>query len=307
MPSATRRGANTIWTLAVLGTLAGWSLGPNAIKYLSGCLDPWTQNFYRYLAASLSLLPALAAAHARGRLDPRVWRRALLPSAVNVIMQSGWAFSLYYINPGFMILLTKSDLIWVALFSFAVFPPERVLLRSPLFWTAVVLSVVGVLGVVLSRPDFAAQGTLTGIVLTLVTSLLWAAYAVSAKAAFRTTPSIQGFAVVCLYTTAGLGMAAAIFGRPFRALPAGVGPWSVVVVSGIVSIAVAHVLFYAAMKRIGATIPALILLASPFTVLAASGMLFGERLLPAQWLWGVVLLGGCALAILAERGLSRAD
>ena len=55
-----------------------------------------------------------------------------------------------------------------------------------------------------------------------------------------------------------------------------------VIVSGIVSIVLSHIIYYVALKRIGAAIPSLILLLIPFTTLAISRVVYGEQLLPAQ-------------------------
>ena len=80
-------------------------------------------------------------------------------------------------------------------------------------------------------------------------------------------------------------------------------PWACVVISGVISIAMGHVLFYIAIKRIGATIPGLALLSTPFIVLAISYIAFGETLSLFQWLFGFVLLAGSALAIWAQQHL----
>ena len=76
--------------------------------------------------------------------------------------------------------------------------------------------------------------------------------------------------------------------------------WVYVVVSGIVSIAVSHVLYYAAIKRIGATIPALVLLGTPFLVFSMSRVVFGETLNIYQIFFGAVLLIGCGISIWAQ-------
>jgi drug/metabolite transporter (DMT)-like permease len=59
------------------------------------------------------------------------------------------------------------------------------------------------------------------------------------------------------------------------------------------------------MRRIGATIPALVVLAQPFVVFAISNVVFGESLNARQLLSGLVLLGGAALAIWAQKHLRR--
>jgi len=290
-------------TLACAGTLLFWSVGPNFIKFLTGHLDSWTQNMLRYLAACLFWLPFLLFLIKKRRVDKSVWRRALLPAVPNLAMQSLWAAAFYYIDPAFMVLLTKFSVIWIAGFSFVFFADERALIKSKRFWLAVALSAIGVVGVVLYKEDFTTVKTITGIVIALAVSVMWGVYTVSVKIAFKDIDSRVGFSVISIYTLFGLFVLALIFGRPQECLHMGSWPWVCVVVSGVTAIGLGHVLYYAAIKRIGATIPNLVILSQPFTVFAISSIFFGEFLNGLQWLFGVVLLAGAAFAIWAHQHL----
>jgi len=296
-------GFDVTATLACLGALCFWALGPNLIKYLTHSLDVWAQNFLRYSVACLFWLPLLILAIRRRQLDRSIWRRALLPAAANIIMQTLWAAAFYYIDPAFAVLLTKTNIIWIAAFSLIVFPDERPLAGSRRFWAGLALCVVGVAGVLYFKGDFAARGTLTGVAIGLACAFMWGLYTVTVKMAFRDIDSRHGFSVISIYTVFGLGVAAVIFGDMPACLGMGLRPWVVVVVSAVLSIALAHVLYYTAIKRIGATIPALVILAQPFPVLAISHFVFGESLKMLQLIFGVVLLIGAALAIWSQRDL----
>jgi drug/metabolite transporter (DMT)-like permease len=74
-----------------------------------------------------------------------------------------------------------------------------------------------------------------------------------------------------------------------------------VFISGVLSIALSHVLYYVAIRRIGATIPSLVLLVQPFIIYGISSIVFIESLSPWQWVFGLILLCGAALGILAQR------
>jgi len=297
------RRFDTTATLACVGALALWSFGPNFIKYLTEYMDLWTQNFIRYCIACLFWLPFLALSIRRGRLDRSIWLRALPPAGTNIIMQSLWAAAFYYIDPAFMVLLTKTSIIWIAGFSLIFFPDERALIKSKRFWAGLGLCVLGVAGVLYFKGDFTAKGTLTGVVIGLACAFMWGIYTVTVKIAFRDFDSRSGFAVICIYTVLGLGVVAAIFGDVPACMDIGVRPWAVVVVSAVLSIALAHVLYYTAIKRIGATIPALVILTQPIPVLAISYFVFGESLNVIQLIFGVILLIGAALAIWAQQHL----
>jgi drug/metabolite transporter (DMT)-like permease len=296
---------NVSATAACLAMVAFWTIGPIAIKLLSGYLDLWMQNLLRYTAAAIFWLPFLILSCRQKTLDNKIWAKAIWPATANITLQCFWAMSFYYLDPAFAILLTKSSVIWICSFSLLFFADERVLLTSSRFWSGLVLCTVGVIGVMVFHEDFGAKKTLTGIILVLIASFCWSVYTILSKIFFKGIDSRACFSVTSIYTVAGLGILAAIFGNPGQCVEMGLRPWVYVVVSGIACIAFTHVLYYAAMKRIGATIPTLVLLLTPFTVLAVSSIVFGESLNMAQWIFGAILLAGATLAIWAQGHLNK--
>ncbi|MBM4029092.1 MAG: DMT family transporter [Planctomycetes bacterium] len=294
---------DTVATAASLGALLCWTLGPLFIKYLSGHTDSWTQNALRYAVASLFWLPFLVHSSSQGRFATRTWRRAILPSIANVAMQSLWAAGFYYIGPAFMALLSKTSILWVASFSLLVFPEERPLVRSVRFWLGLLLSVAGLVGVIAFKDDFMATGTLTGIAIALAQAFMWGVYTISVRIAFRDIDSRASFSVMSIYTAAGLAACAFLFGAPAQALALDARAWIAVVISAVTAIALGHTLYYAAIKRIGATIPMLVILAQPFVVLSLSSVIFHERLNGVQLLFGGALLVGSGLSVWAQQHL----
>ncbi len=290
-------------TLAMIGTVSFWSLGPIFVTYLTGYLDSWTQNLLRYSVACLFWLPFLFFAVRTKRFDRRIWRKAVVPAVANLAMQSFYAGAFYYIGPAFMVLLTKTNIIWIAGFSLIFFPDERPLAGSKRFWFGLILSATGVLGVMYFKEDFATLKTMTGIALAFAMAFMWAVYTISVRIAFKDIDSSHGFSVISIYTVAGLFILTLLFGNPTDCMRIGPLQWGCIVVSGILCIALAHVLYYAAIRRIGATIPALVILAQPFIVLAISYFIYGESLNLVQLFFGVVLLAGSALAIWSQQHL----
>ena len=292
-------------TLACLGTLTFWALGPILIKYLAGYIDSWTQNLLRYAVGCLFWLPFLLFGIKRKQIDTKIWRKALLPAVPNIVMQCLWAGGFYYIGPAFMVLLTKTSILWVAVFSFILFTDERALIRSKRFWLGLVLSAVGVVGVMYYNEDFAATKTIIGIIIALACAFTWAIYTVSIKIAFKDIASHHSFAVISIYTVAGLFVLALLFGDIGKCMSMGFLRWASVVISGITAISLGHVLYYVAIKRIGATIPALVILSQPLLVLAISNVAFGESMNATQLFYGVALLIGSAFAIWAQQHLKN--
>jgi drug/metabolite transporter (DMT)-like permease len=292
-------------TLALIGTLPLWALGPIFITYLTGYLDSWTQNLLRYTVACFFWLPLLFLSIKKNKFDRRIWRKALIPSAANIAMQSLYAGAFYYIGPAFLVLLTKTNIIWIAGFSLIFFPEERPLARSKRFWLGLTLSAIGVLGVMYFKEDFTTLKTMTGIVIALLMAVMWAVYTLSVRIAFKDVDSFKGFSVISIYTVAGLFILTILFGDLGGCIHIGIRQWTIVIISGIMGIALGHVLYYIAIQRIGATIPSLVILTQPFIVLVMSYFIYGESLNLPQLLFGTALISGSALALWAQQHLKN--
>jgi drug/metabolite transporter (DMT)-like permease len=290
--------------LACFGALVFWSIGPILIKYLAAYLDSWTQNALRYNTAALFLLPMLVFSIRQGTFDHRIWRLALVPSLANMIMQGFWASMFYHLNPAFGVLLSKTHVLWIAALSMLILPEERALLRSPRFWLGLVLALAGVVGVLYHSPEFAVSGSAKGIALALIGAVFWAAYAVSIRVYLKEVNSQSSFSVVSLYTGVGLAIAAACFGDVGQCLSLSHNLWGILILSSFLGIVCGHVCFYAAVRRLGTTIPALVILVQPFAILIMSIWVFGETLSLIQCLFGAILILGAASAIWAQKDLS---
>jgi drug/metabolite transporter (DMT)-like permease len=291
--------------LCCVGALFFWTIGPLFISYLSKHLDAWTQNALRYSVACLVWLPFLFISLSRGKLSARIWRRGLIPWLPNVLMQTTWALCFYYAGPALIVLLTKTNILWIAGLSILLFADERALLRSRRFWLGLVLSVTGVAGVILSRGNLSQGTTVLGILVALATGLFGGLYTISVRVAFPKIDSRLGFSVVSVYTAPTLCLTALLFGDLSQCLQLGFYPWLSILLSGGTAIAVGHVMYYAAIRRLGATIPALVILVQPFTVLVGSHFLFGETMTGRQVVFGTLLLTGAGCAILAQRDLGH--
>lgn len=246
-------------------------------------------------------LPFLLAEIKAGRLTKKIWLLALLPFIPNVIMQNFWALAFYYIDPGFVTLLVTTSIIWVVILSIILFRDERRLIKSKLFRFSIILSIIGVVGVTLSNPSVHKPLTITGIIIVLLYDFIWGFYAIAVKVSMKNIDSRIGFSVISIYTTAGLAIPMMLFGKAGQMLEMPFTGWLVAVVSGITGIGLGHVFYYVSIHRLGSTVSALSLLAQPFVVIIFSYILFGEKLTAVQWLFGIVLVAGSAMAIIAEK------
>ena len=301
MNKSTPRLPTSLAALSCIGTLICWSSAPLFIKYLTGYLDLWTQNLLRYGAACLFWLPFLFIAAKKGQLPKVVWKRALLPFIPNIITQNLWAAAFYYIDPGFASLLSTTAFLWVIILSVIFFANERQHLSNRLFRLSIILSLVGLMGVMFFHPAFTHSYTIIGIAMVMLYGLIWGLYAVAVKVAFRGIDSRIGFSVVSIYTVVALFILTMFMGQPQKCLEMPFGGWAAVVISGVTGIALGHVLYYISIRRLGATTPSLVQLAQPFIVVVISYFIFSEKLSVPQLVFGVVLVAGSALAILAKK------
>jgi drug/metabolite transporter (DMT)-like permease len=293
-------------SLAVFATAVNFVIVPLLTRYLTGYLDTWTQNAFRYATAFVVWAPFVLVRVRQGRIPRRIWTRAIVPTVLNLVQQVLLTAGFYYIDPAFASLLGKTSLIWIMLFAMIVFPDERALLRNRLFLTGVPLCVAGAVGVMVLQRGFSTGGTAIGIVLTLGCALSWGAYTVSARYFLRDYDPRTAFAVIAVYTTIALFALALLLGDPLHGLRMPLAGWAAVSVSGFAAIAVGHVLYFVAIKRIGATITALFLLITPLGVYGVSARTFGETMNLAQGLSGIVLLAGAGLVLWSQKSLRSA-
>jgi drug/metabolite transporter (DMT)-like permease len=304
MSKSTPRLLISLAALSCIGTLICWSSAPLFIKYLTGYLDLWTQNLLRYAAACLFWLPFLFIAAKKGQLPKSVWKRAILPFIPNIISQNLWAAAFYYIDPGFASLLSMTAFLWVIILSVIFFADERQHLSNRLFRLSIILSLVGLMGVMFFHPAFTHSYTIIGIVIVILYGIIWGLYAIAVKVAFRGIDSRIGFSVVSIYTVVALFILTMFMGQPGKCLEMTFNGWFAVIVSGVTGIAMGHVFYYISIRRLGPTTPSLVQLAQPFIVVVFSYFLFSEKLSVPQLVFGVVLVAGSALAILAKRDSS---
>jgi drug/metabolite transporter (DMT)-like permease len=291
--------------VALAIVLAAWSLSSVFVKYLiREGYDAHTQNFYRYLAGTLAVLPFLIRRVQRDkvRFNRRLLLLFLLATLPNLSHQISWTVSLNWINPGLASFLNKSSVLFAALLAFLLYPEERWLFRSGRFVTGLVLTILGTAGLALMRGDLRNMQANVGVGLVLVAALSWALYSVAAKKPTAAVGSAVSFGMVGIYTTIACFFVAwqwgdlSLWSRT---------PWRVnviMIVSGILCIGLAHTLYYYAMRVLTVSVCATMLLTTPLGTLLISRWLFKEEMTSGQLISAVLLMAGGFLTLLAKKG-----
>jgi drug/metabolite transporter (DMT)-like permease len=286
---------------AVFATVIIWSTPSLFQFYLNRYYEPFAQNFYRYSVGCLAILPFTIYRFRKSgpRLDLSVIGSCLVPALPNVVHQITQTLSLYYMGPGVYAIFGRSSVIMTALLALLFFPEERWIVRQWRFQVGTLLGLVGAVGVFWFQPGWTAGHVpIAGLAIAFTATFCWSLYGVLVKRPSARLGTIRSFGIISFLTSAMLGPLTWIFGKIATPLHTSAHVNGVLVLSAVICISLAHVLYYIAIREIGVALSQTLQLLSPVGAIALSAWIFGERLSPAQlWSAGVLLCG----AFLATR------
>jgi drug/metabolite transporter (DMT)-like permease len=290
--------------IALVIVLGAWSLSSVFVKYLIRAgYDSHTQNFYRYTAGTLLVLPFMARRAVGDGIRPNGRQLLVLLAAIipNLGHQVSWTVALNWINPGLASFLNKSSVFFSALLAFAFYREERWLYRSKRFLNGVSLTVFGTAGLALLRGDLARMEANLGVGLVIVSAFSWAIYSVTVKRPTAEIGPTMSFGIVGIGTTVVLLLIALRWGDLGKWWQM---PWhvnAIMIISGAFCIGVAHTLYYYAMRVLTVSVCATMLLTTPLGTLLISSWLFDEKMTTGQVISGIGLIIGGMLTLLARK------
>lgn len=290
-------------SLALGSSVLLWAAVPLFLRSFTDDIDGWVANGARYGFAALIWAIPLLRYISRGEVNRRVLGLAIVPSLINILAQTFLAWTIYYMEPGLVMFLTRISLVFTILASFALFADERRLVWSSYFWWGLALLTAGFLGMYAMQEAAFTKASWTGLGIVLGHSVFVAFYGVAVRHSMRGIQPWHSFAVICVYTTAGLLVFMFLWGKPSDLLDMGFGGLTLLALSSLIGIAFAHVTFYYSLEYLGASISSGCQLAVPFFTTAGSYFLFGERFTVGQWIAGAGLLAGAVLLLMAQRHL----
>jgi drug/metabolite transporter (DMT)-like permease len=285
---------------AVFATIVIWSTPSLFQFYLNRYYDPWSQNFFRYAVAFLAIAPFVIH---------RFWRRGsrvslgligacLLATLPNVVHQVTQVVALFYMGPGVYAVFTRSSVIITALLALAFFPEERWIIRQWQFQVGTLLGLLGAVGVFWFQARWEIAGVpLRGLAIAFTATFCWALYGVLVKRPSAQLGSVRSFGLISFLTSALLLPLTLVFGRISTPLHVGLHVNLILIISAVLCITIAHVLYYIAIREIGVALSQTLQLLCPVGALILSAVIFRERLTIAQFLSATVLLLGAFLAM----------
>jgi drug/metabolite transporter (DMT)-like permease len=299
----------------ILGATLLWSIPSLAIKYLTTYMDLFTQNLVRFVAASAFLWIVCLAKIPRQVLAPSVLLRVLPAFAAVMIYQYVYtrAFYMRDLMPGLAYMLVKSTVFITAVLSCIFFADERRVVRDRRFLMGAGFSVLGLAGFAVagmtgSAPAPQAPGApggtlMIGLLLILTSAFFWSLYTVPVKRLVRHGSPLVAYTYVCTLMTLVFAAMTLAEGKPHLEVPPGgkgVWMWTVAIASGALCVGAAHVMYYYAIRTLGATVCGTVSLSNTFLPPVLSLFIFGERLNPWGLAAGACLVAGAALTLRAE-------
>jgi drug/metabolite transporter (DMT)-like permease len=321
--TASRSSSTAFGAITVVITLLGWSSVPLFLRHFADHIDFWTSNGWRYGFSALVWLPVLIAISMRSRLPKGLWKAALVPSIVNAAGQILFTWAHYRIDPGLLTFGLRSQLIFVAIGAWLMFPRERAIIRTPGYLIGAGLLISGTIGVMLLNPEQDAAHTvmagtgvdrgtrashIEGVLLAVGSGLLFACYGLSVRKFMEGVNSVVAFGSICQYTAIIMVGLMLVFGKSAgrAALDLQASQMSLLLLSALIGIAFGHMFYYMSIARLGVAVTAGVLQLQPFFVLLGSMSLFDERLSTGQWLGGCVAVTGAMLMLAVQYFISRA-
>ncbi len=301
-------------------TLVGWSSVPLFLYHFRDQIDFWTSNGWRYGFSALLWLPVLLAVLVRGRLPRGLWVASIVPSAVNAAGQVCFTWAHYCINPGMVTFGLRTQLVFVAIGAWLLFPSERAVIRTRGYLLGMAALLVGTTLVLLSGIDGGpaeGENRLLGVPLAILSGLLFAGYGLSVRRFMSGFHPVIAFAAICQYTGGAMVALMFLFGdacadgaflglRGMTALEMSTEQFLYLLLSAVIGIALGHVFYYIAIANLGVAVAAGVLQLQPFLVALAQIPLFGAVLAPTQWAGGcLAVLGALAMLEMQRRVSAR--
>jgi drug/metabolite transporter (DMT)-like permease len=285
---------------ALFITIFIWSTPSLFQFYLNRYYDPWSQNFYRYAVACIAIAPFVIY-RLRGSgpsIGWRVWVACLVPTLPNVVHQVTQVMALFYMGPGVYAIFTRSSVIITALLALAFFPEERWIIRQWQFQIGTLLGLFGAVGVFWFQARWQTELVpWRGLGIAFTATFCWALYGVLVKRPSAKLGTVRSFGLISFLTSALLLPLTMLFGKISTPLEVGGHVNFVLIISAVLCISIAHVLYYIAIREIGVALSQTLQLLCPAGALGLSALIFGERLTHAQLWSAAILLFGAFLAM----------
>ena len=288
--------------ICIILTTLFWGMAPVFIRYFSKnlALDPFTQNFFRYLAA-MCFLWIVAGLFFRPQLKVamRKPQRFVLPIVILVVLQIFWVLGLRHIQPAIGMVISRFRVLVCAVGAYYIFHDERLSIRDPRFILGTLIALGGTTVLALAG-GVHDEVYLMGVLLIICCALIGAGYTLVIKL-LRDLNPVAAFTMISTGSTVLFFVLMMLFGDAATVLDAKPMVKFLLAFSGILCLGIAHSLLYTATNRIGVAVSSSFTAASPIITAIIAYFVFSDTLSPIQIVAGIAVMAGSFLVLRATR------
>jgi drug/metabolite transporter (DMT)-like permease len=286
--------------LAIVLLVLIWGSNFSVVKAALSQFSPLAFNATRFILASTVLAAFLWARGTRPSFERRdVLRLVWLGILGNVLYQALFIFGIDATRAGNAALMLSTVPLIVTVFSVAL-KHEKI---SAAGWAGVFLSIGGIVLVLWgsSRGLHFDTDTLRGDVIMLLAALAWSVYTVLSSPYVQKYGTLPVTAFTMWIGTAGLAAIStpALLSQNWGTIT--VGAWGGLVFSGVLSIALAYILWYYGVRHLGSSRTAVYSNTVPIVALLVAWLTLGEVPTWTQVGGAIMILAGIGLARMRRR------
>ena len=271
------------------------------LRDLTSAIDGWTANGLRYPLSAILYWPLLYYASRSGRLDWNFVRRCVLPSIFAFAGQIFWALAPYELPASEIGFFVRLSMVWTLLGAMLLFHDERALLRQLRFYVGLGLVVSGLVAMAMPVEGLSLGRSATGLLWILLCGAFFGFYMVSVRCCIPDVDPILAFGVVAQFVSAGTLVGLAVMGDLSTIERLSPRTATLLVASSVLGIAMGHILMYASIQRLGASITTSCQSLMPFVTAVTAYLVLGEMLTARQWLGGIVMVVGATVLLSLSR------
>lgn len=281
--------------IAMIFMATGWGLNFLVIKLALTELSPLVFTGLRHIGATALLLLLLVARRIPVKLDRQEWIWVLSLGIIGITIHQPLAmYGVAYTTAGNAGLLLSSAPVFVALFNH-VLRWEQLERRA---WIGVGISFVGMASVMGADAEgFRLSGlTLTGDLICVAASMMWALYTVLAQPLLKRHDSSNLSALIILAGTVPLLAISvpAFVAQSWTTISP--GAWIGIAFSFLVAIALGSLIWNWGIQKLGGARTSMYNNLSPAIALAAGALVLADQLTPLRVLGAMVVILGIYLA-----------
>ena len=241
--------------LSLLAAAFAWSWPNVIIRMLKSDFDLFTQNFFRYSAATVFLF-ALGFLFLKKDIihAGKNYKMLIIPALIMSLNQIFFTAGVFMTSAVVSNLMGRLSAVIIPALAYIFYEDERRVVGNRYFLLGAFIALVGVAGVILGKSVNVADGFNLGTLFVVLGTFSWSSYAIYVKKLVRSINPLAIIAFVSLFATFIFLPIVLIFGDISRIAHAPIRADILLFGSGILGVGIGNAFFYHAIKYVGASV-----------------------------------------------------